>query len=206
MTRFYTAVGKRLFDLTVASIALVLLSPLMALIAIAVRLFIGGPAVFRQQRPGRHGKPFEIAKFRTMTDERDANGELLPDAERLTRFGRWLRASSLDELPELWNVVRGEMSLVGPRPLLMQYLPLYTPEQARRHDVLPGITGLAQVNGRNAIAFTERFVSDVHYVDHVSFALDLSILIKTVAKVLRREDISMEGVATTDYFTGKPGD
>jgi lipopolysaccharide/colanic/teichoic acid biosynthesis glycosyltransferase len=200
--RLYRAAGKRLFDLTVASLALILLSPLIGLTSVAVLLFIGRPALFRQQRPGKDGKPFHILKFRTMTEKRDASGELLPDAERLTRFGKWLRATSLDELPELWNVLRGEMSLVGPRPLLMQYLPLYSPEQARRHEVLPGITGLAQISGRNELDFKDRFVADVHYVDNVSFALDLSILMKTIRQVVRAHGITQKGWATTDFFTG----
>jgi lipopolysaccharide/colanic/teichoic acid biosynthesis glycosyltransferase len=167
-----------------------------------VRRKLGSPALFRQVRPGLHGRPFMMVKFRTMTDERGADGELLPDAQRLTAFGRFLRASSLDELPELWNVLRGEMSLVGPRPLLMEYLPLYSPEQARRHEVRPGITGWAQVNGRNAVSWDERFKLDVWYVDHRSLWLDLRILWLTVRKVLVREGISAQGEATMSRFTG----
>ncbi len=193
---------KRLFDFTVAALALLLLSPLLGLLALLVRLKLGSPVLFRQQRPGLHGKPFTLSKFRTMTDKRDAQGNLLPDAERLTKFGKFLRASSLDELPELWNVLKGEMSLVGPRPLLMQYLPLYTPEQARRHVVRPGITGWAQVNGRNALTWEEKFALDVWYVDNLSFWLDVKILWLTVVKTLKREGISQAGQATMRAFEG----
>ncbi len=193
---------KRLFDLVVTLAALAVLAlPLLVLYAM-VRRKLGSPALFRQVRPGLHGQPFLMVKFRTMTDERGPDGELLPDAQRLTAFGRFLRASSLDELPELWNVLRGEMSLVGPRPLLMEYLPLYSPEQARRHEVRPGITGWAQVNGRNAVSWEERFSLDVWYIDHRSLWLDLRILWLTVRKVLVREGISAEGEATMTRFTG----
>jgi len=193
---------KRLFDLVVAVAALAVLAlPLLVLYAM-VRRKLGSPVLFRQVRPGLHGQPFMMVKFRTMTDERGPDGELLPDAQRLTAFGRFLRASSLDELPELWNVLRGEMSLVGPRPLLMEYLPLYSPEQARRHGVRPGITGWAQVNGRNAVSWEERFRLDVWYVDHRSLWLDLRILWLTVRKVLVREGISAQGEATMPRFTG----
>lgn len=193
---------KRLFDLLMSlGLALVLALPLL-LLWVLVRCKLGSPALFRQVRPGLHGRPFMMVKFRTMTDERGADGELLPDAQRLTAFGRFLRASSLDELPELWNVLRGEMSLVGPRPLLMEYLPLYSPEQARRHQVRPGITGWAQVNGRNAVSWDERFRLDVWYVDHRSLWLDLRILWLTVRKVLVREGISAQGEATMTRFTG----
>jgi lipopolysaccharide/colanic/teichoic acid biosynthesis glycosyltransferase len=195
-------VTKRFFDLLVASLALILLAlPLLALLWL-VRRKLGSPVLFSQVRPGLHGKPFTMVKFRTMTDERGPDGVLLPDAQRLTRFGRFLRASSLDELPELWNVLRGDMSLVGPRPLLMEYLPLYTPEQARRHVVRPGITGWAQVNGRNEISWAEKFALDVWYVDHRSFWLDLRILWRTVRKVLVRDGISAAGEATMSKFTG----
>lgn len=193
---------KRLFDLIVAAVALLLLAlPLLSLIWL-VRRKLGSPVFFRQTRPGQHGKPFKMVKFRTMTDARGLNGELLPDAERLTPFGRFLRASSLDELPELWNVLKGDMSLVGPRPLLMEYLPLYSPEQARRHEVRPGITGWAQVNGRNAISWDDKFRLDVWYVDHHSMWLDIKILWLTVKKVLVREGISAAGEATMPRFTG----
>jgi sugar transferase EpsL len=194
--------SKRLFDLTVASIGLVVLSPVLGAIAVVVRVTIGSPVLFRQPRPGRHGKPFELLKFRTMSDARDGEGNLLPDRERLTRIGRLLRATSLDELPELVNVVRGEMSLVGPRPLLMEYLDLYSPEQARRHDVRPGITGWAQVNGRNATTWEERFANDLYYVDHPSMKLDLHILKRTVTGVLRAHGIVHSDAAPMPFFTG----
>ncbi len=175
--------------------------PLLAL-AWLIRHKLGSPVLFRQVRPGLHGRPFTMVKFRTMTDERGPDGDLLPDAQRLTAFGRFLRASSLDELPELWNVLKGEMSLVGPRPLLMEYLTLYTPEQARRHKVRPGITGWAQVNGRNAISWADKFALDVWYVDHRSLCLDVQILWRTVRKVLVRDGISAAGEATMTKFTG----
>ncbi len=193
---------KRWFDLVVAVVALLALAvPLLVLVWL-VRCKLGSPVLFRQVRPGLNGKPFEMVKFRTMTDERGADGALLPDAQRLTPFGLFLRASSLDELPELWNVIKGDMSLVGPRPLLMEYLPLYTPEQARRHEVRPGITGWAQVNGRNAISWEEKFALDVWYVDHLSLWLDMRIVWMTVRKVLVRDGISAEGEATMPRFTG----
>lgn len=193
---------KRIFDLLVALLGLLLLAlPLLAL-AWWIRHKLGSPVLFRQVRPGLYGKPFTMVKFRTMTDERGADGALLPDAQRLTPFGRFLRASSLDELPELWNVLRGDMSLVGPRPLLMEYLPLYSPEQARRHELRPGITGWAQVNGRNAISWQEKFALDVWYVDNQSLWLDIKILWVTVRKVLVRDGISSAGEATMSKFTG----
>lgn len=194
--------SKRLFDLVVSLLLLILLSPILLLIALLIWITQGSPVLFRQQRPGYLGKPFICYKFRTMSDRRDQNGHLLPDEQRLTRLGKFLRSTSLDELPELFNVLRGEMSLVGPRPLLMQYLERYTPEQARRHAVLPGITGWAQVNGRNALSWEEKFRLDVWYVDHWSFWLDLKILALTVIKVLRREGISSEGYATAPEFMG----
>jgi sugar transferase EpsL len=194
--------SKRTFDLVLTCVSLVILSPFLLLLALAVRLAHGSPVLFTQTRPGFFGKPFKIYKFRTMTDRRDAQGDLLPDAERITRLGRFLRASSLDELPELFNVFRGEMSLVGPRPLLMQYLTRYTPEQARRHAVLPGITGWAQVNGRNALTWDDKFRLDVWYVENWSFWLDLRILGMTVVKVVRREGISQPGHATSEEFMG----
>ena len=193
---------KRLFDITAAFAALLLLALPLALLTWQVRRKLGSPAFFRQVRPGLRGKPFEMVKFRTMTDARGPDGALLPDADRLTPFGRFLRASSLDELPELWNVLKGEMSLVGPRPLLMEYLPLYSPQQARRHEVRPGITGWAQVNGRNALGWDEKFKLDVWYVDHRSLWLDIKILWLTVKKVLVREGISAAGEATMPRFTG----
>ena len=181
---------KRLFDLTLIVLSLPLLLPLYWIVAWLVRSKLGAPILFRQIRPGKHAKQFEMIKFRTMTDERDANGELLPDSVRLTKFGHFLRSSSLDELPELWNVVKGEMSLVGPRPLLMEYVPLYSSEQARRHVLRPGVSGWAQVNGRNAISWDEKFQFDIWYVDHQSFWLDLKILFLTFKKVLLKDGVS----------------
>lgn len=193
---------KRFFDLVLACLGLLLLSiPLLFLIW-NIRRKLGSPVFFRQTRPGRHGKPFEMVKFRTMTDTRGPDGQLLPDALRLTPFGRFLRAASLDELPELWNVLKGDMSLVGPRPLLVEYLPLYSADQSRRHEVRPGITGWAQVNGRNALNWDEKFKLDVWYVDHLSLWLDIKILWLTVRKVLVREGISAAGEATMSKFTG----
>lgn len=193
---------KRLFDIVASFCALLLLSPIIAIVAWKIRKNLGSPVLFRQTRPGLHGKPFEMVKFRTMKDATDAQGNSLPDAERMTPFGNRLRNSSLDELPELWNVLKGEMSLVGPRPLLMQYLPLYSPEQARRHEVRPGVTGWAQINGRNAISWEEKFKLDVWYVNNHSFWLDIKILLLTVKKVLIKEGISAEGEATMSKFTG----
>ena len=198
----YRRAGKRAFDLAITIPLLLLCSPLLALVALLVRLKLGRPVLFRHQRPGLHGEPFTLLKFRTMTDARDAEGNLLPDAERLTPFGAFLRSTSLDELPELINVVKGEMSLVGPRPLHMHYLERYTPEQARRHEVLPGITGWAQVHGRNAVDWETRFALDVYYVDHQSFGLDLRILGRTLATVLKREGISEAGHGTMSEFMG----
>ncbi|MDL2342996.1 sugar transferase [Deinococcus sp. MIMF12] len=194
--------AKRLFDLTTATALLVVSLPLLLLLALLVRLRLGSPVFFAQVRPGLYSRPFTMYKFRTMTDKRGANGELLPDVRRLTPFGRLLRGASLDELPGLLNVLKGEMSLVGPRPLLMEYLPLYTPQQARRHEVRPGVTGWAQVNGRNALSWEEKFELDVWYVDNRTLALDLRILWMTVAKVLRRDGISAQGEATMPKFTG----
>jgi lipopolysaccharide/colanic/teichoic acid biosynthesis glycosyltransferase len=193
---------KRVFDMVAAALILAVLLPVIAVLALAVRRALGAPVFFRQVRPGKHCIPFEMVKFRTMLDAKDASGRLLPDAERLTSFGKFLRSTSLDELPELWNVLKGEMSLVGPRPLLMEYVPLYSPEQARRHEVRPGITGWAQINGRNAVDWDERFRMDVWYVDHQSFLLDIRILMLTVRKVLVREGISAAGEATMPKFTG----
>lgn len=193
---------KHFTDFTAAFLALLVLSPLLLILMVLVRLKLGSPIFFTQVRPGLHGKPFKMIKFRTMTDARDADGNLLPDNIRLTAFGRFLRSTSLDELPELWNVLKGDMSLVGPRPLLMEYLPRYTPEQARRHEARPGITGWAQINGRNAISWEEKFKLDVWYVDNQTFWLDLKILVLTIKKVFVREGISAEGEATMPKFTG----
>jgi len=193
---------KRAVDVVGASVALVALSPLLAVVALGVRVRMGSPVLFRQRRPGRGGRPFVMTKFRTMTDRRASDGALLPDADRLTRFGRFLRRTSIDELPELLNVVRGDMSLVGPRPLLMEYLPLYSPEQARRHEVRPGITGWAQVNGRNAVTWDEKFALDVWYVDHRTTRLDLEILGKTITQVFRGDGVSAPGHATMEPFRG----
>ncbi len=197
---------KRLFDILIASIALVLLSPVLLLVAHKVKKNLGSPVLFRQVRPGLDGKPFEMIKFRSMKDALDAQGNPLPDSERLTSFGKMLRSSSLDELPELWNVLKGEMSIVGPRPLLMEYLPLYNAEQAKRHNVRPGITGYAQVNGRNAISWEEKFRLDTWYVEHQSLWLDFKIMLKTVKKVIAKDDINAEGEATMSKFTGTKTD
>jgi sugar transferase EpsL len=194
---------KRAFDFAASLLTLLLLSPLLGLIALLTKFFSGSPVFFRQRRPGLHGKPFTIYKFRTMTDARDENGNLLPDARRLTRFSRFLRSTSLDELPELFNVLKGDMSLVGPRPLLMQYLDRYTPEQKRRHEVKPGITGWAQVNGRNALTWEQKFALDVWYVDHWSLWLDFRIIALTIWKILKREGISQPGQATMEEFMGQ---
>lgn len=194
---------KRAFDIVVSGIAGIVLSPFIAVIALLLRWQLGSPVLFRQMRPGKNAKPFEMLKFRTMTDARDGEGRLLPDADRLTPFGRFLRSTSLDELPELWNVLKGDMSLVGPRPLLMEYLPLYSPEQARRHEVRPGVTGWAQVNGRNALSWEEKFALDIWYVDNRSFRLDLRIIVMTIGKVLKRSGIAADGEATMPRFKGQ---
>jgi len=193
---------KRVFDLLLTTIALIIFSPVMLLLVLLVRLKIGSPVFFSQVRPGLNARPFRMFKFRTMTNARDVNGELLADSERLTRFGSFLRSSSLDELPELWNVLKGDMSLVGPRPLLMQYLDRYTPEQARRHEVRPGVTGWAQINGRNAISWEDKFELDVWYVKNQSIWLDIKILWLTVYKVIKRSDISAADNATMPEFMG----
>ena len=195
---------KRLLDIVIASSALVLLSPVYAFVAYKVRKNLGSPVLFRQVRPGLKGKPFEMIKFRSMKDAVDAQGNPLPDSERLTPFGQMLRSNSLDEMPELWNVIKGDMSIVGPRPLLMEYLPLYNREQAKRHNVRPGITGHAQVNGRNAISWEKKFELDTWYVENQSLWLDFKIMLKTVKKVIAKDDISAEGEATTTKFTGTP--
>lgn len=193
---------KRVFDIFCAALALLILSPVIAAIAWQIRRRLGSPVLFRQTRPGLNGKPFEMIKFRSMRDAVDARGNPLPDSERMTPFGAFMRASSLDELPELWNVLKGDMSLVGPRPLLMEYLPLYSPEQRRRHEVRPGVTGWAQINGRNALSWEEKFRLDVWYIDNRSFWLDLKILFLTVKKVLVRDGISAAGEVTMPKFTG----
>lgn len=196
---------KRLFDLAISLAGLILLSPCLLIIAILVWVKNGRPILYKQQRPGYKGKPFFIYKFRTMTDKRDLAGNLLPDSKRLTGFGRFLRSTSLDELPEIINILKGEMSWVGPRPLLMQYLGRYSKEQMRRHDALPGVTGWAQVNGRNALSWQDKFRLDVWYVDHRNFWLDIQILWMSVWKVLRREGISQDGHATAEEFMGNDG-
>ena len=193
---------KRLLDIIIASIALILLSPLYFYVAHKVKKNLGSPVLFRQVRPGLHGKPFEMIKFRTMKDALDTEGNPLPDSERLTPFGKMLRSSSLDEMPELWNVIKGDMSIVGPRPLLMEYLPLYNQEQAKRHLVRPGMTGHAQVNGRNAISWEEKFKLDTWYVENQSVWLDFKIMLKTVKKVIAKDDINEAGEATMTKFTG----
>lgn len=201
---FYRKYGKRALDLCLTIPACIVLSPVMVTTAVLVAVKLGRPVLFTQKRPGYHGKIFCMYKFRSMTDARDKNGELLPDEERLTPFGEKLRSTSLDELPELLNILKGDMSLVGPRPLLVQYLPLYNKRQSRRHDVKPGITGLAQINGRNSISWEEKFEYDVQYVETLSFLGDISILFETVVKVLRREGINSENSATMEDFTGTP--
>jgi len=193
---------KRLGDFVVAGFGLILLSPILGILAVLVRVFLGSPVLFRQVRPGLEGEAFVMSKFRTMTDLTDDHGDLLPDSERLTRFGRFLRSTSLDELPELWNVIRGDMSLVGPRPLLVEYLPLYSAVQTRRHEVRPGITGLAQVRGRNALNWEEKFESDVWYVDNHTVRLDLTILFWTIKSVFSRSGVNAEGSATMPPFQG----
>lgn len=194
---------KRAFDIAASASALVVLSPVLAITAYKVKKELGSPVLFRQVRPGLHGKPFEMIKFRTMKDATDKEGNALPNSERLTEFGKKLRASSLDELPELWNVLKGDMSLVGPRPLLIEYLPLYNAEQAKRHNVRPGVTGYAQVNGRNSLSWEDKFKLDTWYVEHQSFLLDMKILLKTVKKVIIKEGINQSEEVTMTRFTGK---
>ncbi|WP_238538142.1 sugar transferase [Stutzerimonas stutzeri] len=194
--------AKRLFDVLASAFGLLLLSPIIVIVAWLIRRKLGSPVLFRQMRPGLHGKPFEMIKFRTMRDAVDAHSNPLPDSERMTPFGSFLRSTSLDELPELWNVFKGDMSLVGPRPLLMEYLPLYSPEQYRRHEVRPGVTGWAQVNGRNALSWEDKFWLDVWYVDNRSFWLDLKVIFMTIKKVVVRDGISGDGEATMSKFTG----
>jgi len=200
----YERIVKRFLDFTISLFALIILSLPLFIVAILVRIKLGSPIIFKQERPGRDGKIFTLYKFRTMTDKRDERGELLPDSERLTKFGKLLRSTSIDELPELVNILKGDMSIVGPRPLLVKYLPLYTAEQMRRHEARPGITGYAQANGRNAISWEKKFEYDVEYVDNVSFALDVKILFKTVFSVLRREGIDSGSSVTMEEFTGTP--
>jgi sugar transferase EpsL len=202
LNRFYRRFGKRLFDLALTVPALIVLAPLLAVVALVARFKLGSPVLFCQERPGLGERVFLMRKFRSMTDARDANGELLPDAERLTAFGKFLRSTSLDELPELLNVLRGDMSLVGPRPLLVRYLDRYTPEQRRRHEVRPGLTGWAQANGRNALSWEDKFALDIWYVDNLGFWLDVKILLMTVAKMVHREGISQPGQATMEEFWG----
>ena len=193
---------KLLTDRLIAAIALLLFSPLMVIVAVAVVIDMGNPVIFSQDRPGKNNRIFKFYKFRTMTDARDQDGQLLPDGDRITTFGKWLRQTSLDELPQLWNVLKGDMSLIGPRPLIVLYLERYSLEQARRHEVLPGITGLAQINGRNAISWSEKFKLDVWYIDHWSLWLDLKILLLTVGKVIKKDGINQEGFDTSEEFKG----
>jgi lipopolysaccharide/colanic/teichoic acid biosynthesis glycosyltransferase len=193
---------KRIFDICVSLFALFILCPVLLLTMLLIRIKLGSPIFFRQQRPGLHGRSFEMIKFRTMTDAKDMSGNLLPDSDRLTPYGRFLRSTSIDELPELWNVLKGDMSIVGPRPLLMEYLPLYSPEQKRRHDVRPGITGWAQINGRNAISWDEKFAFDIWYVDSQSFKLDIKIIGLTLRQVLFRTGINADGSTTMPRFNG----
>ncbi len=198
----YCKLIKRIIDFLVAALSIIILSPVFIVLAILVRIKLGGPVIFTQERPGLNGKVFKLYKFRTMTDAKDENGNLLDDEYRLTGFGKKLRATSLDELPELYNILKGDMSIVGPRPLLVKYLPLYSDEQRRRHDVRPGLTGLAQVSGRNAITWTEKFSKDIEYVDNISLGLDISIFFRTIYCVLKKEGINSESAATMEDFTG----
>lgn len=198
----YCKLIKRLMDFLIAALSIIIFSPLLIILAILVRVKLGGPVIFKQERPGLNGKVFKLYKFRTMTDAKDENGNLLDDEYRLTSFGKKLRSTSLDELPELYNILKGDMSIVGPRPLLVKYLPLYNDEQKRRHDVRPGLTGLAQVSGRNAITWTEKFNRDIEYVDNVSLGLDISIFFKTIYCVLKKEGINSDSAATMEDFTG----
>ena len=200
----YKYVIKRLLDIIISGVALILLSPILLIVAVLVRTKLGSPVIFHQKRPGKNEKIFTLYKFRTMTDERDEKGNLLPDEVRLTSFGKMLRSTSLDELPELWNILKGDMSIIGPRPLLVKYLPLYNEEQKHRHDVKPGLTGLAQINGRNAITWEQKFEYDIEYVNNVSFALDCKIFFGTILAVVKREGISSASDATMPLFTGTP--
>ena len=202
MITIYKRFIKRPLDIILSLLALIVLSPILVIVALLVRIKLGSPLIFKQERPGLNERIFTIYKFRTMTDERDEEGQLLPDSERLTKLGRFLRSSSLDELPELFNILKGDMSIVGPRPLLVQYLPLYNSEQKRRHKVRPGLSGLAQINGRNAISWEEKFTLDVEYVDNITFCGDLMIVLKTIKKVFIKEGISAAGEATMAEFRG----
>ena len=199
---FYQLFGKRILDILLSGIALIVLSPIILIVGFLVRIKLGSPIIFKQERPGKNEKIFKLYKFRTMTDERDHNGEYLPDEIRLTKFGKMLRATSLDELPELWNILKGDMSIVGPRPLLVEYLPLYSEKQRKRHNVRPGLTGLAQVNGRNAISWEEKFDLDVYYVDKISFFNDLIIIIQTCKKVIKKENINTINNNIPEKFKG----
>lgn len=198
----YAKYIKRILDFTLSLVALIILMPLMIILWVLVRIKLGKPAIFKQQRPGKNEKIFTLYKFRTMTDEKDENGNLLPDEKRLTKFGKFLRSTSLDELPELWNIVKGDMSIVGPRPLLVEYLPMYSEEQKHRHDAMPGLTGLAQISGRNAISWEEKFIDDLEYIKNINFINDCKIVIKTIGKVIKREGISQENTATMERFKG----
>lgn len=198
----YKKYFKRLLDIVLSGLALIILSPAMLIIAFLVRINLGSPVIFRQKRPGKDEKIFVVYKFRSMTDAKDKTGKLLSDDERLTKFGKWLRSTSLDELPELWNIFKGDMSIVGPRPLLVQYLSLYNDEQKKRHTVRPGLTGMSQINGRNAISWEEKFDYDIRYINKITFVGDMRIIFKTIKNVLERNGISQEGKATTDYFKG----
>ncbi|EOX2955649.1 sugar transferase [Enterococcus hirae] len=199
---FYQLFGKRILDILLSGIALIVLSPIILIVGFLVRIKLGSPIIFKQERPGKSEKIFSMYKFRTMTDERDHNGEYLPDEIRLTKFGKILRATSLDELPELWNILKGDMSIVGPHPLLVEYLPLYSEKQRKRHNVRPGLTGLAQVNGRNAISWEEKFDLDVYYVDKISFFNDLIIIIQTCKKVIKKENINTINNNIPEKFKG----
>lgn len=198
----YAKYVKRILDFTLSLIIFILLMPLMIVIYILVRIKLGKPAIFKQERPGKNEKIFTLYKFRTMTNQKDKNGKLLPDEQRLTKFGKLLRTTSLDELPELLNIIKGDMAIVGPRPLLVEYLPLYNEEQKHRHDVRPGLTGLAQVNGRNSISWENKFKLDIKYIEHITFFNDVKIILKTIKEVFIRDGITQEGKATMDYFTG----
>lgn len=198
----YAKYVKRILDFILSLLALIILMPLMFILWILVRIKLGKPAIFKQQRPGKNEKIFTLYKFRTMTDEKDENGNLLPDEKRLTKFGKFLRSTSLDELPELWNIVKGDMSIVGPRPLLVEYLPMYSEEQKHRHDAMPGLTGLAQISGRNAISWEEKFIDDLEYIKNINFINDCKIVIKTIGKVIKREGISQENTTTMERFKG----